>query len=415
MDIERLLQTIVQAGASDLHLAVGNPPVARVNGDLKMVQANGPLTAEDMEGVLRAVTTPEKVASFHEEKELDFSYGRQGLARFRVNACYQRGSLSLSFRILPAEIPTTQELGLPASGLDFVKQLRGLVLVTGPTGSGKSTTVAALLNHINETTSCRIITIEDPIEFVHPNKRSMIIQREIGGDTLSFAESLRRALRQDPDVIMVGEMRDLETVSLALTAAETGHLVLGTLHTNGAAESIERLVGIHPPEQQQQVQFQLSIGISGVVYQSLMPMAGGKGRGRGLRGAGGHDGHQESDPDQPDPPDQVLHVHGRPVRHADAGAVHGGSAQGGQGHRGGVLRPGSRPGYSGEDYGNWRGYPSPRTSSPPRHWPARPRSLPDPVCSAVQVRICETGLFRKTIPWCIIRRTCLLGLPIVSF
>ncbi len=278
MDIERLLQTIVQAGASDLHLAAGNPPVARVNGDLKMVQANGPLTAEDMEGVLRAVTTPEKVASFHEEKELDLSYGRQGLARFRVNACYQRGSLSLSFRILPSEIPTTQELGLPASGLDFVKQLRGLVLVTGPTGSGKSTTVAALLNHINETTSCRIITIEDPIEFVHPNKRSMIIQREIGGDTHSFTESLRRALRQDPDVIMVGEMRDLETVSLALTAAETGHLVLGTLHTNGAAESIERLVGIHPPEQQQQVQFQLSIGISGVVYQSLMPMAGGKGR-----------------------------------------------------------------------------------------------------------------------------------------
>ena len=278
MDIEKLLRAIVQVGASDLHLAVGTPPVARVNGELKMVQANGPVTAEDMESILQSVTTPEKVSSFHQDKELDFSYGRQGLARFRVNACYQRGSMSLSFRVLPAEIPTPQELGLPTSCLDFVKQLRGLVLVTGPTGSGKSTTVAAMLNHINETISCRIITLEDPIEFVHPNKRSMVIQREIGGDTYSFTESLRRALRQDPDVIMVGEMRDLETVSLALTAAETGHLVLGTLHTNGAAESIERLVGIHPPEQQQQVQYQLGIGMSGIVYQTLLPKAGGKGR-----------------------------------------------------------------------------------------------------------------------------------------
>jgi twitching motility protein PilT len=278
MDVDRLLQAIVQVGGSDLHLTVGNPPVARVNGELKMVQANAPLSPEEMDGILRSIARPEKVEAFFREKELDFSYGRPGVARFRVNACYQRGTVSLSFRILPAEIPSAQQLGLPPSCLEFVKQLRGLVLVTGPTGSGKSTTVAAMLNHINETTSCRVITLEDPIEFMHPNKRSMIIQREIGGDTHSFSESLRRALRQDPDVIMVGEMRDLETVSLALTAAETGHLVLGTLHTNGAAESIERLVGIHPPEQQQQVQFQLSIGITGVVYQSLIPRVGGKGR-----------------------------------------------------------------------------------------------------------------------------------------
>ena len=278
IDIETLLKAVVDAGASDLHLAVGNPPVVRVNGALKMVQMPVNFAEQDMEDVLQAITGKDNVAAFHRDKELDFAYGRPGLARFRVNACYQRGTISLAFRVLSANVPTPEELGLPPICLDFVKNLRGLVLVTGPTGSGKSTTVAAMINHINETASCRIITIEDPIEFVHQNKKSMFIQREIGGDTNSFSESLRRALRQDPDVIVVGEMRDLESVSLALAAAETGHLVVGTLHTNGAAESIERLVGISPPEQQQQVQFQLSIGITGVVYQALLPRASGKGR-----------------------------------------------------------------------------------------------------------------------------------------
>ena len=278
IEINKLLKAVVDAGASDLHLAVGNPPVVRVNGALKMVQMGGSLVQQDMEDVLQAITTEENVASFHREKELDFAYGRPDLARFRVNACYQRGTISLAFRVLSAQMPTPQELGLPPICLDFVSQLRGLALVTGPTGSGKSTTVAAMVNHINETTSCRIITLEDPIEFIHQNKKSMFVQREIGGDTHSFSESLRRALRQDPDVIVVGEMRDLESVSLALTAAETGHLVMGTLHTNGAAESIERLVGIFPPEQQQQVQFQLSIGITGVIYQALVPRASGNGR-----------------------------------------------------------------------------------------------------------------------------------------
>ena len=212
------------------------------------------------------------------KKSWTYSYSQPGLARFRVNVCYQRGTIGLSFRVLPPEIPSPEELGLPPACLGLVKQLQGLVLVTGPTGSGKSTTLATMVNHINKTNSCRIITLEDPIEFLHQNKRSMIIQREMGGDTHSFRESLRRVLRQDPDVIMVGELRDLESISLALTAAETGHLVLATLHTNGAAESVERMVGVFPAEQQQQAQFQLSLGITGVFFQALLPRSEGKGR-----------------------------------------------------------------------------------------------------------------------------------------
>ena len=278
VDIDKLLQAVVEAGASDLHLAVSNPPVVRVNGGLKIMQREGNLTQQDMEDILQAIISRENLAAFQQDKELDFAYGRAGLARFRVNASYQRATISLSFRILPPDIPAPEKLGLPSVCLALASQLRGLVLVTGPTGSGKSTTLAAMINHLNETTSCRIITVEDPIEFLHRNKRCMIIQREIGRDTHSFSESLRRALRQDPDVVMVGELRDLESVSLALAAGETGHLVLGTLHTNGAAESIERLVGISPAEQQQQVQFQLSIGLTAVIYQTLLPMSGGRGR-----------------------------------------------------------------------------------------------------------------------------------------
>ena len=278
VDIDRLLQAVVQAGASDVHLAVSCPPVARVNGSLKMMHSAGEVSEQDMEEVLRTIATPERVETFYREKELDFSYGHPGLARFRVNACYQRGTISLCFRVLPAEIPSVEQLGLPKVCTDVIQQLRGLVLVTGSTGSGKTTTLAALVNHLNESKSCRIITLEDPIEYVHQNKRCMIIQREMGSDTDSFSEGLRRALRQDPDVIMVGEMRDLESISLAITAAETGHLVLGTLHTNGAAECIERLVGVFPADQQQQVQFQLSIGLSAVIYQMLLPRIDVQGR-----------------------------------------------------------------------------------------------------------------------------------------
>ena len=277
MNIEKLLQTVVEVGGSDLHMAVANPPVVRVNGELKMVQADGPLTAGSIEEALKEIVSEEDFSSFRRDKELDFSYGQPGLARFRVNASYQRGTVSLCFRVLPPEIPSVDQLGLPPVCVELLGQLRGLVLVTGATGSGKSTTLAAMVDHLNANNSIRIITLEDPIEFLHLNKRSMIIQREIGGDTHSFSESLRRALRQDPDVIMVGELRDLESVSLAITAAETGHLVLGTLHTNGAAESVERLVGIFPGEQQQQIQFQLSTSIAGVIYQTLLPRLGGKG------------------------------------------------------------------------------------------------------------------------------------------
>ena len=278
VEINKLLETVSQAGASDLHLAVGNAPVARVNGELKMVQAAGALVPQDAEEVLRAVASPEQLAEFEQSKELDFSYSLPGVARFRVNASYQRGSISLSFRVLSSEIPDAKQLNLPPICLTLASQLKGLVLVTGATGSGKSTTLAAMINHINENQSCRIITLEDPIEFVHPNKKCMVIQREVGADTHSFKEALRRALRQDPDVIMVGELRDLDSMSLAITAAETGHLVLGTLHTNGAAECIERIVGIFPADQQEQVQYQLSIGLAGVIFQSLMPTADGKGR-----------------------------------------------------------------------------------------------------------------------------------------
>ena len=278
VDINKLLETVSQAGASDLHLAVGNAPVARVNGELKMVQAAGALAPRDSEEVLRAVASPQQIAEFEQNKELDFSYSLPGVARFKVNASYQRGSISLSFRVLSSEIPDAKQLNLPAICLTLASQLKGLVLVTGATGSGKSTTLAAMINHINENQSCRIITLEDPIEFVHPNKKCMVIQREVGADTDSFKEALRRALRQDPDVIMVGELRDLDSMSLAITAAETGHLVLGTLHTNGAAECIERIVGIFPADQQEQVQYQLSIGLAGVIFQSLMPTADGKGR-----------------------------------------------------------------------------------------------------------------------------------------
>ncbi len=278
VDIDKLLRAVVEGGASDLHLAVSSPPIARVNGKLRMVKGEGGLTQKDIEEVLSSIASPEDVAEFQRDKELDFSYARPELARFRVNACYQRGTMALSFRILPPNIPTPEELGLPPVCLNLVSQLQGLVLVTGPTGSGKSTTLAAMINHLNETTSCRIITLEDPIEFLHQNKKCMIIQREMGGDAHSFTQSLRRTLRQDPDVIMIGELRDLETVSLALAAAETGHLVLGTVHTNGAAESVERLVGIFPPEQQHQIQFQLSISIAGVIFQVLLPRSGGRGR-----------------------------------------------------------------------------------------------------------------------------------------
>ena len=278
VDIDRLLQAVVQAGASDVHLAVACPLVARVNGALKMMQSAGEVAAQDMEDILRTIAPAARVQAFYQEKELDFSYGHPGLARFRVNACYQRGTISLCFRVLPAEVPSVEQLGLPKVCMDMVQQMRGLVLVTGATGSGKTTTLAALVNHLNETRSCRIITLEDPIEYLHLNKKCMIIQREMGNDTDSFSEGLRRALRQDPDVIMVEEMRDLESIALAITAAETGHLVLATLHTNGAAECVERLVGVFPAEQQQQILFQLSIGLSAVIYQMLLPRIDATGR-----------------------------------------------------------------------------------------------------------------------------------------
>ena len=278
VDINKLLETVSQAGASDLHLAVGNAPVARVNGELKMVQAAGALVPQDAEEVLGAVASPEQVAEFEQSKELDFSYSLPGVARFRVNASYQRGSISLSFRVLSSEIPDAKQLNLaaylpypgqPAKGVGAGDWGHGQRQVHHPGGHDQPHQREPELPHHHPGGPHRVRA---------PQQEVYGYSAGGGSRYHSFKEALRRALRQDPDVIMVGELRDLDSMSLAITAAETGHLVLGTLHTNGAAECIERIVGIFPADQQEQVQYQLSIGLAGVIFQSLMPTADGKGR-----------------------------------------------------------------------------------------------------------------------------------------
>ncbi|MBI2851821.1 MAG: type IV pilus twitching motility protein PilT [Chloroflexi bacterium] len=278
MDIGELLETTLNLKASDLHLAADTPPMVRVHGELQAVNKHEPLTAEDVTGIFHTVAPVEARQTFQDRKELDFSFSRPGLGRFRVNASFQRDTISLCFRPVPLSIPSIAALKLPEICKKLVTKSRGLIIIAGPTGSGKSTTLAAMVEYLNETATKRIITIEDPIEFIHSNKKSMIIQREIGADTVSFSEALRHVLRQDPDVILVGELRDVETISMALTAAETGHLVLTTLHTNGAVESVERLVDVFPAAAQEQVRYQLSLVLEGVIFQLLLPRASGDGR-----------------------------------------------------------------------------------------------------------------------------------------
>jgi twitching motility protein PilT len=273
-----MLRAAIEKEASDLHLAVPNHPVLRVKGALQSLQEFPALTPQHMEALLAVVLDPAVRDAFSQSRELDFSYSVPGMARFRVNAGFQRGSVSLSFRAVAHQVPSLEGLGLPEICTELASRPRGLVLVTGPTGSGKSTTLAAMVDHVNKNFSRRIITMEDPIEFLHTNQRSMVLQRELGSDTLSFASGLRHALRQDPDVIVVGELRDAETMAIALTAAETGHLVLSTLHTNGAAQSVERIVEVYPGNQQPQVRVQLSMVLEGVVFQLLLPRADGAGR-----------------------------------------------------------------------------------------------------------------------------------------
>jgi twitching motility protein PilT len=278
MDITALLRLVIEKGASDLHLAVPSPPVLRLRGRLIPLSQLPPVTPEAARRCFESITTERQREIFYQRRELDFAYTLPELARFRVNAAFQRGSISLTFRMVPTKIPTIEELGLPEVCKSLVLKPRGLVLVTGPTGSGKSTTLAAMINYLNEREARKVITIEDPVEFLHSNKKCFIVQRELGEDTLSFASGLKHALRQDPDVILVGEMRDLETIATAITAAETGHLVLSTLHTSGAAQTIDRIIDVFPAHQQPQVRAQLALILQGVLSQALLPRADGGGR-----------------------------------------------------------------------------------------------------------------------------------------
>ena len=275
MEVDELLRLAVQASASDLHLTVSSPPVLRVDGILIPQEDSSPLTPEDIELVFEQVATQEQRHAFSREHELDFAYAVPGLARFRVNALQQRGTMSLAFRRVPFETPSIDKLGLPQICKELILKPRGLILVTGAAGSGKSTTLAAMINHLNESAKRNVITIEDPFEFLFRNKKCLIRQRDLGDDTKSFSTALIHALRHDPDVIVIGEMRDLATITTAMRAAETGHLVLGTLHTNDAAQSIDRIIDIFPPSQQRQMRLQLSQVIEAILSQALLPRIGG--------------------------------------------------------------------------------------------------------------------------------------------
>jgi len=278
MDIHDLLKLVVDKGASDLHLRVPSPPVLRIDGSIVPQDDLPPVTAEDLQAALDHVTTEEQRDIFLRDKELDCAYGAPGLGRFRLSVLQQRGTLSLAFRAVTFEVPSIEEMGLPEVCKELVLKPRGLILVTGPTGSGKSTTMAAMIRHLNENKGCNVITIEDPIEYLHRNIKCMIAQPELRDDTRSFDIALMHALRHDPDVIMIGEMRDLDIISTALRAAETGHLVMGTLHTTDAAQTVDRVIDIFPSSQQPQIRLQLSQLIVAVLSQTLLPKADGKGR-----------------------------------------------------------------------------------------------------------------------------------------
>jgi len=273
--IEILLEEVVRRRASDLHLQVGLPPMLRVDGALLPISGFNPLDESNVETLLFAILDEEQRQILDKDKEFDFSFAFGTLGRFRVNAYHERGNLAAALRLIPNEIKTVSELGLPQSVMNFANYPRGLVLVTGPTGSGKSTTLAALIDRLNSETSQHIITIEDPIEFTHKSKKSVIVQREVHYDTYSFSAALRSSLRQDPDVVLIGEMRDLETISAAITIAETGHLVFASLHTNSAAQSIDRMIDVFPPHQQSQIRAQLANILMAICSQRLVPSIGG--------------------------------------------------------------------------------------------------------------------------------------------
>ena len=277
MDLVDVLLEVLERDASDLHLTVGSPPIIRINGQLERLDYPR-LSANDTRELIYSILSQDQRQRLENEWEIDFSYSVPGRARFRVNAYFQRNSLGAAFRLIPINIKKLEDLGLPPSLHDLTRKPRGFCIVTGPTGSGKSTTLAAMIDEINETRDEHIMTIEDPIEFLHRHKKCMVNQREVGADTKSFNRALKSVLRQDPDIILVGEMRDTETMATALTAAETGHLVFATLHTQDAPQTIDRIIDVFPPHQQEQIRVQLSTTLMGVCTQQLLPTRDGRGR-----------------------------------------------------------------------------------------------------------------------------------------
>ena len=286
IDTKRMLMSAMEAGASDVHLTVGIPPKMRINGRLESLQTFcddgtefvGRLMPPDTQAIAESIMSEKQLAILEERGEYDMSYSIENLGRYRVNVYRQRGSIAMALRLVGTEVPDASILGVPDSVMELYNHKRGLVLVTGPTGSGKSTTLASIINKINHSREAHVITLEDPIEYLHRHDKSIVNQREIGLDSLSYANALRAALREDPDVIQVGEMRDFETISVAITAAETGHLVLSTLHTIGAASTVDRVIDVFPPHQQQQIRVQLANVLEAVVSQQLIPTADGRGR-----------------------------------------------------------------------------------------------------------------------------------------
>lgn len=273
--IQQLLEIVIKRNASDLHLVVGHPPMVRIDGDLQKVDGEEVLTPQSTEAMAFEILSQEQKELFLVNKEIDFSFALGDVARFRVNAYYQKGYISAALRLIPAKILTVEELGLPKVCHDFAKLRQGFIIITGPTGHGKSTTIASIIEEINQTRPVHILTIEDPIEYVYTASKSMVSQRELHLDTHSWEISLRSALREDPDVVLIGEMRDYETISAAITIAETGHLVLATLHTNNAAQTVDRIVDVFPESQQAQVRLQFSATIAGIISQRLIPAMGG--------------------------------------------------------------------------------------------------------------------------------------------
>jgi len=277
-DIDQALRTLVEREGSDLHIKVDSPPIARMHGELIPLEGFGMLSAEDTEAAFRSISEPRSQSEFEEDGEADFSYALADVSRFRVNVFKQRGTISIVCRAIPFKIRSIEDLGLPDVVRSLAEEARGIILVTGTTGSGKSTTLAAMIDHINRTRPRHIITLEDPIEYLHADKVSIVNQREVGSDTLGFGRAMRRVLRQDPDVILIGEMRDEETVRTALSAAETGHLVLSTVHTLDATETINRIIDFFPPHLQQQARVMLAATLKGAIAQRLVPDVTGEGR-----------------------------------------------------------------------------------------------------------------------------------------